>query len=185
MCYQTENNHWICCYCKKYANEIADRTCKGCGHDRCATFGEDDSNLTKPWGRIAIPLGFVENNENDLTAIDARSAHPANIEKLRASSMYGRVDPSRKLLDLLSQHEQAKATVNLLLRTPIQDRDFLIGIRSLERILAMAQNPEASGDNSITKDAWEKLSAFLKICRTIVEHGYHVDELLRHTLRTR
>lgn len=74
-------------------------------------------------------------------------------------SMYERTYPN--------QLEQAKATVSLLLRTPIQDRDFLIGIQTLEDIIDMAQNPGASGDGSINEETWGKLSAFLKACRTI------------------
>jgi len=162
MCYQTESG-WVCCYCKKYENKLADMTCKGCDHSRCATFGESDT----------LPPKEIKEN---LVTIDIRSAYPI---KIQTNSMYGQVGPSRKLLGLPTQYEQAKATVGLLLRAPIQDREFLIGIWTLERILAMAQNPEASGDDSITKDAWEKLSAFLKTCRTINEQGCHVDGLFR------
>jgi hypothetical protein len=158
-------NGWSCCYCKKYyTNKLTDTVCKGCSHQRCATFGESE-----PY----TPSREIRKN---LRTIDARSAYPVKLAKLQASSMYGKVDSSRKLLGLPTQHEQAKATVGLLLRAPIQDREFLIGIRTLERIINTAKT---SNDDSITQDTWEKLSAFLDACRTINIRGCHVDEALR------
>ena len=66
MCYQVINQtqiphttSWLCCSCRMYTNKLDDMTCKGCGHARCAAFGEDG-------------------NKN-ITIIDARSAYPAYI----------------------------------------------------------------------------------------------------------
>lgn len=85
-------------------------------------------------------------------------------KKIRASSMYGRVSPNN---NTPTQSEQAKAAVNLLLRVPVQDPDFLIGIETLQHIIDTAQNqpPQGAADGSINEYAWIKLSSFLKSCK--------------------
>lgn len=91
------------------------------------------------------------------------------IKKIEANYMYS-----------VNQLEQAKSMVNMLLRVPIQDRDFLLGIRTLQRILDMAQNrpPQGKADGSINEDKWNKLSVFLKACRTINAEGCQLYQLL-------
>lgn len=103
-------------------------------------------------------------------------------KKIQTNSMYGKINlnpnatpkPSRQLTSLPTQLAQAKATVNLLHRVPIQDADFLIGIETLERIIDTAQNqpPNGAADGSIDEKMWEMLSNFLRTCKDTRKQGF-------------
>lgn len=93
------------------------------------------------------------------------------IKKIEANSMYGKINRQRPT-DL----EQAEAAVDMILRTPLRHRDFIIGIRALQNILDKAQNgpPQGTADGSIDEKTWNMLSRFLKACLVINEEGYNI-----------
>lgn len=85
-----------------------------------------------------------------------------------------------------NQLTQAVHAFTLLMRAPIQHPDFLIGMRTLERVLAIAQNapPLGKGDRTITPEVWEELKAFLTICRQACTAYTSVIAKLRTTQPT-
>jgi hypothetical protein len=65
-----------------------------------------------------------------------------------------------------NQFTQAMHAFTVIMGAPIQRGDFLIGMRTLERVLAIAQNapPLGRSDGSITPELWRELKEFLSIC---------------------
>lgn len=90
------------------------------------------------------------------------------IKKIEANSMYGKINRQRPT-DL----EQAEAAIDMILRTPLQHRDFIVSIRALQNILDCAQN-QPTTDGSIDEKTWNMLSRFLKACLVINEEGYAI-----------